>query len=267
MRTLWCGSLSEKVDDRILYELFLNAGPLEKVTIPRDKETGKQKPFAFILFCHPESVKYAVILLNNTALFGQHIKLQHRESGLGVSTGPSSASRLTRAGTGGHWRSLSVPECLPQPAVSWRPPPPPLPSPVYTQPPPPPPPPVSTGLEERSRDWDRRGSRGDSRLRTQASSPDRRGRREKSRSRRRRSRSRSWTRSRRDGSRSRRSRSRRRRSRSRRSRSRTRNRRDRSRSRRSRSRSRNRRRRSGSRRRYRSPRSYSYSYRSMSRRN
>ena len=85
MRTLWCGSLSEKVDDRILYELFLNAGPLEKVTIPRDKETGKQKPFAFILFCHPESVKYAVILLNNTALFGQHIKLQHRESGLGQS--------------------------------------------------------------------------------------------------------------------------------------------------------------------------------------
>ena len=37
MRTLWCGSLSDKVDDRILYELFLNAGPLEKVTIPRDK--------------------------------------------------------------------------------------------------------------------------------------------------------------------------------------------------------------------------------------
>ena len=35
LRTLWCGSLSEKVDDRLLYELFLNAGPLEKVTIPR----------------------------------------------------------------------------------------------------------------------------------------------------------------------------------------------------------------------------------------
>ena len=49
-----------------------------------DQETGRQKPFAFILFCHPESVKYAVILLNNTALFGQHIKLQHRETGLGL---------------------------------------------------------------------------------------------------------------------------------------------------------------------------------------
>ena len=87
-RTLWCGSLSEKVDERILYELFLNAGPLEKVTIPRDKETGRQKTFAFILFSHPESVKYAVILLNNTLLFGQQIKLQHRESGVGLPAAP-----------------------------------------------------------------------------------------------------------------------------------------------------------------------------------
>ena len=36
-RTLWCGGLSQQVDDRLLYELFLNAGPLEKVTIPRDR--------------------------------------------------------------------------------------------------------------------------------------------------------------------------------------------------------------------------------------
>ena len=38
LRTLWCGGVSEKVDEEILYELFLNAGPLERVTIPRDKE-------------------------------------------------------------------------------------------------------------------------------------------------------------------------------------------------------------------------------------
>ena len=34
LRTLWCGGLSEKVTDTILYELFLNAGPLDKITIP-----------------------------------------------------------------------------------------------------------------------------------------------------------------------------------------------------------------------------------------
>ena len=38
LRTLWCGGVAEKVDEEILYELFLNAGPLERVTIPRDKE-------------------------------------------------------------------------------------------------------------------------------------------------------------------------------------------------------------------------------------
>ena len=62
-------------------------------SVLRDRETGRQKPFAFILFEHPESVKYAVFLLNNTALFGQNIKLHYRESGPGraidsSSTGP-----------------------------------------------------------------------------------------------------------------------------------------------------------------------------------
>ena len=83
LRTLWCGGVSDKVDDEILYELFLNAGPLERVVIPKDRETKKQKNFAFIVFQHQESVKFAYDLLNGTELFRQPIKLQQKSTGLG----------------------------------------------------------------------------------------------------------------------------------------------------------------------------------------
>ena len=81
-RTLKCLGVSEKAEKKILYELFLNAGPLEKVTIPRDRVTGQQLSVAYIQFSHPESVKYAFSLLNGTVLYGQQLRLQHRASGL-----------------------------------------------------------------------------------------------------------------------------------------------------------------------------------------
>ena len=85
LRTLWCGGVSEKVDEEILYELFLNAGPLERVSIPKDRESGRQKNYAFIVFQHVESIKYAFDLLNGTELFKQQIRLQQKETGLGKS--------------------------------------------------------------------------------------------------------------------------------------------------------------------------------------
>jgi len=87
LRTLWCGGISEKVDEEILYELFLNAGPLERVNIPRDRETKKQKNFAFIVFQHEESTEYAFNLLNGTELFRQAIRLQNKDTGLGMGGG------------------------------------------------------------------------------------------------------------------------------------------------------------------------------------
>ena len=83
LRTLWCGGISEKVDEEILYELFLNAGPLENVIIPRDWETKKQRNYAFIVFQHEESTEYAFNLLNGTELFRQAIRLQNKDTGLG----------------------------------------------------------------------------------------------------------------------------------------------------------------------------------------
>ena len=99
LRTLWCGGLNEKVTEevntffgrfytsdaliQVLYELFLNAGPLERVTIPKDRETKQQKNFGFIVFEHEESVKFAYDLLNGVELHRGKIRLQNKTTGLG----------------------------------------------------------------------------------------------------------------------------------------------------------------------------------------
>ena len=53
---LWAGNLEDKVTEELLYELFLQAGPLDYVKKP------KEKNFAFICYKHKDSVKYAMKL-------------------------------------------------------------------------------------------------------------------------------------------------------------------------------------------------------------
>ncbi|XP_043286502.1 splicing regulator RBM11 isoform X2 [Venturia canescens] len=61
MRTLWCGNLSNRVTEDILYELFLQAGPLEEVKIPRDRDS-RPRAYGFVTYKHDESVDYALEL-------------------------------------------------------------------------------------------------------------------------------------------------------------------------------------------------------------
>lgn len=76
-KTLWCGNLPEQVTEEILYELFLQAGPLEKVRIAKDRD-GRQKNFAFVTYCHEISVPYAINLFRGTSLFHKTLTLQNR---------------------------------------------------------------------------------------------------------------------------------------------------------------------------------------------
>jgi len=75
-RTIWCGNLSGEVTDEILYELFLQAGPLERVHRPRDKETGERRLFAFVTYEDEETVPYALELYQDTQLYGRSLRLQ-----------------------------------------------------------------------------------------------------------------------------------------------------------------------------------------------
>ncbi|KAI0211547.1 RNA-binding protein 7 [Lamellibrachia satsuma] len=99
-KTLWCGNLSDEVTEECLYELFLQAGPLEKVKIVTDKETNKPK-YAFITFCHGQSVPYTIELMNGIQLYDKQLRLQtrpgsrHNQSG---SQGPVSNAAMPHSG-------------------------------------------------------------------------------------------------------------------------------------------------------------------------
>ncbi|CAF4847046.1 RNA-binding protein 7 [Pieris napi] len=76
-KTIWCGNISEQVTEEILYELFLQAGPLEKVKIVKDRD-GRQRNFAFITYRHEVSVPYALNLFRGTALFNKALSMHCR---------------------------------------------------------------------------------------------------------------------------------------------------------------------------------------------
>ena len=67
-----------QVDQELLYELFINAGPLKSVRIPKNKN------FAFVRFEYPESVPYSIDLFRGVELYGQSLKLQNQALGLGM---------------------------------------------------------------------------------------------------------------------------------------------------------------------------------------
>ncbi|KAL2746042.1 splicing regulator RBM11 [Vespula maculifrons] len=79
IRTLWCGNLSDKVTESILYELFLQGGPIQRVAIPRDRD-GKQRTYGFITYKHVSSVSYALDLFNGTKLFNRTINMKTRNN-------------------------------------------------------------------------------------------------------------------------------------------------------------------------------------------
>ncbi|KAF0286901.1 RNA-binding protein 7 [Amphibalanus amphitrite] len=75
-RTIWCGNLPRELKDEHLYELFLQAGPLERVHRPKDRTTGQPREFAFITYEDEESVPYALEIYQGTQLYGQTIRMQ-----------------------------------------------------------------------------------------------------------------------------------------------------------------------------------------------
>ncbi|KAB5549357.1 hypothetical protein PHYPO_G00066400 [Pangasianodon hypophthalmus] len=75
-RTVFVFNLSSCVREEILYELFLQAGPVQKVVIPKDRD-GNQKSYGFVYYKHAEAVPYAIALLDGIWLYGCPITLRH----------------------------------------------------------------------------------------------------------------------------------------------------------------------------------------------
>lgn len=94
-RTLFIRNLDTKVSEELLFELFVQAGPLIKTKIPKDPD-GKQKTFGFAVYKHEVSVPYAMQLLDGTSLFGRTIHVQFR-SGSSHGSSPGNSQNTSPA--------------------------------------------------------------------------------------------------------------------------------------------------------------------------
>lgn len=90
-RTLWVGNIDSSVNEEILWELFLQAAPLESVTIPKDPKTGRQRNYGFIMFRHEDSVQYVIDLMDGIKLYGTPLALNRKSK-----TGKGSEENLGR---------------------------------------------------------------------------------------------------------------------------------------------------------------------------
>ncbi|CAG5130826.1 unnamed protein product [Candidula unifasciata] len=93
-RTLWVGNLDENVTEPLLYELFLQTGPMEKLIFVTEGsgENKRHTGQAFVVFKHPESVQYATQVLDGSSLFSQQLALKARSlPSMYKSSGNSSA--------------------------------------------------------------------------------------------------------------------------------------------------------------------------------
>lgn len=90
--TVYVGNLDSRVDRELLYELFVQAGPVSSIKLPKEKNiTQEQLQYAFVRFENSEDMAYSCKLFDNKiSLFGKTIKVRksnHRNEAAIFDTG------------------------------------------------------------------------------------------------------------------------------------------------------------------------------------
>ncbi|KAI8903584.1 splicing factor 3b [Gorgonomyces haynaldii] len=72
--TVYVGNIDERVTEPLMWELFLQAGPVVNVNIPKDRVTQTHQGFGFVEFITPEDAHYASKVMHLVKLFGKPIR-------------------------------------------------------------------------------------------------------------------------------------------------------------------------------------------------
>ncbi|CAB4059990.1 SF3B4 [Lepeophtheirus salmonis] len=73
--TIYVGGLDEKVTDSLLWELFVQAGPVVNVHTPRDRVTMVHQGYGFVEFLTEEDADYSIKIMNMIKLYGKPIRV------------------------------------------------------------------------------------------------------------------------------------------------------------------------------------------------
>ncbi|XP_051127078.1 uncharacterized protein LOC127248663 [Andrographis paniculata] len=73
--TVYVGNLDTKVSEELLWELFVQAGPVVNVYVPKDRVTNAHQGYGFVEFRSEEDADYAIKVLNMIKLYGKAIRV------------------------------------------------------------------------------------------------------------------------------------------------------------------------------------------------
>nr|CAG4644242.1 EOG090X0BVS [Lepidurus arcticus] len=73
--TIYVGGLDEKVNEAILWELFVQAGPVVNVHMPKDRISMQHQGYGFVEFLDEESADYSIKIMNMIKLYGKPIRV------------------------------------------------------------------------------------------------------------------------------------------------------------------------------------------------
>jgi len=73
--TIYVGNLDEKVNEGLLYELFLQIAPIKNIHLPKDRILRTHQGYGFVEFKNVKDVEYAEKVMSGTKLFGKSIKV------------------------------------------------------------------------------------------------------------------------------------------------------------------------------------------------
>lgn len=77
---LFVGGLDEKVNEKILREIFCAFGDIRNIELPQDPVTKKHRGFAFIQFLEEEDAKHAIFNTDNLELFKKTIHVKYAKT-------------------------------------------------------------------------------------------------------------------------------------------------------------------------------------------
>jgi splicing factor 3B subunit 4 len=73
--TAYVGNLDSQVSEELLWELFVQAGPVVNVYVPKDRVTNLHQGYGFVEFRSEEDADYAIKILNMIKLYGKPIRV------------------------------------------------------------------------------------------------------------------------------------------------------------------------------------------------
>lgn len=81
--TVYVGNLDERVNEAILWELMLQAGPVVHIHIPRDRISQAHQGYGFVEFQAEPDADYAARVMNQVRLYGKPIRVNRATVGGG----------------------------------------------------------------------------------------------------------------------------------------------------------------------------------------